>query len=142
MEKSIDRLPRFIGIAADYHTKQEWVHSLISQLRPNTVVVTNVGGMEERIEKSVAFRGDLYFKLFESDEWEEQLSGRTHAARLRDYLFMTYLKFNKGFLFAFPAKYDTVAIGMQYSKRMQDLIILAHQMKVPYEIIATEGEEE
>lgn len=140
----IQKLPRVVGVMADYHyTKQEYVSSLVLQVRPNTVITTTTGGgMEEILERISILRGDLYFKAFTSDPWEEAFKGKKHAAKLRDFLFVNYLKFNKGFLFLFPAKYDTRTIGLQYSKRMQDIIILAHQLQVPYDIILAETKEE
>lgn len=142
--KEISKLPRYVGIMADQaYTRHSWVKNLILQVRPNTIISTTTGGgMEHTLERLSVLRGDLYFKAFVSDPWEEQAAGKNHAARLRDYLFMSYLKFNKGFLFLFPAEYDTGTIGLRYSKRMQDVIILAHQLGVSYDIIRADDEEE
>lgn len=140
----ISTLPRVVGVLADQHyQRQELIHNLILGVRPNTVITTTTGGgMEQLLERLAVLRGDLFYKQFTVDEWEQKLRGRRHATKLQDHMFLTYLKFNNGFLFLFPAKYNTKTIGMQYSKRMQDMMIFAHQMKIPYDIISVEEEGE
>ena len=141
----ISSLPKVVGVMADFHyTKQEWVKTLILKVRPNTVITTTTGGgMEELLERLSVLRGDLFYKKFTTDEWEEHIRGARHAIKLRDYMFLSYIKFNNGFLFLFPAKYPTKIAGMNYSTRMQDIIILAHKMGVRYDIIpATKGEDD
>lgn len=140
--KSIDKLPRVVGIIADpQYKKQEWIKTLILQVRPKTIITaTTGGGMENMLERLSVLRGDIYFKLFDSDPWEESVQTKRTATRIRDYLFVSYLKVTKGHLFVFPAKYNTRSIGFQYSRRMQDIIILAHQLRVPYDIISEDDE--
>ena len=139
----IQSLPKVVGVLADFHyTKQDWIKTLILKVRPNTVITTTTGGgMEDILERLAVLRGDLYYKQFTIDQWEEQVKGKRHAKKLQDYLFLSYIKFNKGFLFLFPAKYNTRTVGMHYSGRMQDIIILAHKMGIPYDIIPADEEE-
>lgn len=120
----------------------EWVEAFVLKVKPKTIIVTTTGGgMEEMLERVSILRGDLYYKAFVSDPWESSIGGRSHAARLRDYLFINYLKFNKGRLFLFPSEHKTY-IGLNFSDRMQDVIVLAHQNKIAYDIIQAPIEED
>lgn len=140
----ISKLPKYIGIFADYHyPKRHLIHNLIMQLNPrSTVVTTELSGIEDFIERTSVLRGNLFFKKFESDPWEEQTSSKNKAEKVRDYLFISYLKFMKGRLFIFPQEYDTATFGVQYSKRTQEIILLAHTLKVKYSIISSEDYDE
>lgn len=135
--KSIKKLPKYVGMLADSNYEyRTWIHNLILELNPESVVVTAESfGVDAFIEKIAVLRGDLHFKKFENDPFELRVNSPAKAERVRDFMFLSYVKHNQGHLFFFPVWYDTGPYGMSFSKRMQSVILLAHQMKLPYDII-------
>ena len=133
----VKKLPTHVGILADpNYEHRQWIHNLLLQLKPQSVVVTSqTAKINEFLEKTTVLRGDLYFKQFETDPWERRVTSPAKAEKVRDYLFLSYLKHFQGHLFFFPVYYDTNSYGMHYSRRMQEVILLAHQLKIAYDII-------
>lgn len=133
----IRKLPKYVGILADPNFEQRaWIHTLLLEVNPETVIVTSqTPKIDEFIEKIAVLRGDLYFKKFETDPWELKASSAAKAEKVRDYLFLSYIKYQKGQMFFFPVWYETGMYGMHYSKRMQDVILSTHQLKIPYDVI-------
>ena len=131
------KLPRAVGILADRsYPKREWIHHLVQQLKPKSVVVTTTGGVEHFLEKTVERRGDLYFKCFGIEDWEETLSRRKQE-QLRDWMFLQYMNHLHGCVIVFPQVFES-AYGEGFSKRINDLVITAYTINVPVEIIARE----
>jgi len=142
--RSPKKLPRYVGIYLDQHYQMfPWVEKLIYSLNNGTVVsTTEMHRASEFIRRRTLLRGGLYFKLFEVDPWEIKVATKAKAELVRDYLFLSYLKFHNGFLFICPHNYVTGGFGTFKSKRVQELILMAHELKVNFEIIEIDGGKE
>lgn len=143
MENSFSRLPKCVGMVVDpIYERPEYVNSFVKQLKKSTIVVClDDKGSDAHIKESVLFRNDLFLKIMKIDAWEVGRFSPREAERMRDYMFLSYVKFHKGTVFFFPRKYERDIIAQQYTKKMRDLIILAHQMDIKYEIITVESQE-
>jgi hypothetical protein len=137
MPKGTPKLPRVIGILADPNYEQRaWIYNLILEAEPNAVIVTaETPKIDGFIEKIAILKEDTFYKCFESDPWEQSAFSPSKAERTRDFLFLSYVRLHKGRVFFFPVMYDTTEYGMKYSRRMQEVIVMAHQLRVPYEVI-------
>jgi hypothetical protein len=138
------KLPRFVGIVADYHyARKDWIYNLIMKLKPHTVVVLPEGaGLKESIRDVVLLRGDLHLKEFQVSAQEKDFLTFSAQKALNDYLFLSYLKFNKGFLMVFPRKFQSKkdARPDSYGHRIQDIIINAYIMDIRSDRIEVERE--
>lgn len=139
----IEKLPKFVGIAADLHyARKDWIYNLVKKLNPNTVVVIPEGsGLEQSIRDIVLLRGDLYLRQFEPSVHERQFLSKAKQNELVDYMFLSYLKFNDGFLFVFPKKFvsSKKSRPVHYSRRLQDIIINAYTIGVRSDVIKVEN---
>jgi hypothetical protein len=133
----IERLPRVVGVAVDpQFAKPDWIQNLIHGLKPNSILATATGdGIETWVLRTALVRADINVKTFELEPWEGKGMGKNRVIQLRDYMLLSYIKFHKGHLFIFPKKFENEAIGRQYNERMQNIIILARQLRLKYDII-------
>lgn len=129
-----EKLSRHVGVIVDIHyPKKVWVGNLIMQMPPKGTIVTATGCANVFIENAVNTHGELNLKVFDTDPW---MKG-PRAKRARDWQLVSYLEFFNGQLFLFPYSYEH-AYGKNFSDRIQDLLITAHQRGVRYEIITGE----
>lgn len=133
----LNRLPRVVGILADPNYEQRaWIYNLIMEVNPKSVIVTSqTPKIGTFIEKTAVLKDETFFKNFETDPWEAAAFSPSKAERTRDFLFLSYIRHHKGRVFFFPVMYDTATYGMKYSRRMGDVILMAHQLRIPYEVI-------
>lgn len=135
----IQKLPRTVGIVADYkYPNKIWIFNLVDQMKSKSIIVTASDTIEFYLSKIMQSQPDKYLKVIDVDEWEVEALGRKKAENLRDWVFLQYIKYNKGCLFVFPRQYDTKRYGKRFSERIRDLLIMAHTLNIPVEVIVGE----
>lgn len=141
--EEIKTLPKYVGIVADLHYgRKDAIAYLINNLKSKSVVVLpNGGGLEDTFRNHILLRGNLYIKEFEVTESDLRFMTTKTANKISDKLFLSFMRETGGHVFIFPHRYRSHGKEGQtinYSRRVQDIIINAYIMNVKHTVVYPE----